>query len=184
MMQLTQITMILWFLWHFLMKKPFHFNPKISRFSKAKIVHNLKTVQLFDSIFFPGVISSPQLSITNKKPAKMLQNILNHTYHKNLYIMYIRNAKMLITRKPFNISTQFFFLGSFPPLSYLLLLPNHPKSSKKPSYKERSTLLSYPQTLVQLFRWFNSNFSGRRSIFSRSTLPKKYFGRGLGPKKQ
>ena len=140
MMQLTQITMILWFLWHFLMKKPFHFNPEISRFSKENIVHNLKTVQLFDSIFFPGVISSPQLPITNEKPAKMLQNILIHTYRKNLYIMYIRNAKMLITRKPFNISTQFFFLGSFPLLIYPLLLPNHPKSSKNSPYKERSTL--------------------------------------------
>ena len=128
MMQLTQITMILWIFWHFLMKKPFHFYPKISYFSKAKIVHNSKTVELEDLIFFPGVNSSPQLSIANEKPAETLKNTLNHTFFKNLYIIYIWNAKTRITQKPFNILTQFFFLGSFPLLSYPLLLPNHPKS--------------------------------------------------------
>ena len=128
MMQLTQITMILWIFWHFLMKKPFHFYPKISCFSKAKIVHNSKTVELFDLIFFPGVNSTPQLTITDDKPAKMLKNTLKNTYHKNLYIIYIRNAKTRITQKPFNILTQFFFLRPFPLLSYPLLSPNHPKS--------------------------------------------------------
>ena len=140
MMRLTQITMIFQFPRHFLMKNPFHLYPKISHFSKAKIVHILKTVQLFHSIFFPGIISSTQLSIYNEKPAKMLKNTLNYTCHKNQYIIYVRNAKTLITRTPFNISTQFFFLESFPLLSYPLLLPNHPKSSKKSPYKERRSL--------------------------------------------
>ena len=171
MMQLTQITMILYIFWHFLLKKPFHFHPKISWFSKAKIVHNSKLVELFDLIFFPGVNSSPQLSITNKKPAKILKNTLNHTYHKNLYMIYIGNAKTRITQKPFNISTQFFFLGPFPLLSYPLLLPNHPKSSKKSPYKERRSLRNHVSVESQSFKRQILNFDAG-SIFLWSTLPK------------
>ena len=52
------------------MKKLSHFHLEISSFWKAKNVYNLKTIQLFDPIFFPGVISSPQLSITIEKPPK------------------------------------------------------------------------------------------------------------------
>ena len=150
------------------MKKPFHFYPKISCFSKAKIVHNSKTVVLEDLIFFPGVNSSPQLSIANEKPAKTIKNTLNHTYFKNPYI---RNAKTRITQKPFNILTQFFFLGPFPLLSYPLLLPNHPKSSKKSPYKERRSLRNHVSVESQSFKRQILNFDAG-SIFLWSTLPK------------
>ena len=153
------------------MKKPFHFYPKISCFSKVKIVRNTKTVELFYLIFVPSVNSSPQLSITNEKPAKILKNTLKNTYHKNLYIIYIRNAKTRITQKPFNISTQFFFLGPFPLLSYPLLLPNHPKSSKKSPYKERRSLRNHVSVESQSFKRQILNFDAG-SIFLWSTLPK------------
>ena len=182
MMLLTPKTTISKILWLFLLKKPYHLCLENSILKEVKIAHILKTIQLFDSIFSLMSFSLLSCPLPLKKPQKMLKNTLDYAYHKNLKIRYTKNAKTLITWKPFNFSTQFFFQGSFPLLSYPSQVTNHPKCWKNPSYKERRLGLVCRQTLVQLFRWSNSNFSGRRSIFLRSTLPEKYFGRSLGSK--
>ena len=113
------------------MKKLFHFYPKISCFSKAKIVHNSKTVELFDLIFFPGVNSTPQLSITDEKPAKMLKNTLNYTCHKNQYIIYVRNAKKAHNSNTVQHFHPIFFPGVISPSKLSITIAKPPKKLKK-----------------------------------------------------
>ena len=182
MMRLTQITMFFKFFWHFLMKKLYHFYLEISTFTEAKIAHNLKTGWLFLLIFFSFVIFFPQLSITTEKTPNMLKNNQNYAYHKNLYIRYNKNAKTLVTWKPFNISTQFFFLGSFPLLSYPSPLANYPKGWKKPSYKERSSRQNHVFVESQSFKRLNLNFG--EDLFSCGPLfQSKHQDEGLRAKK-
>ena len=85
MMRLTPKTTISKILWLFLLKKPYHLCLENSILKEVKIAHILKTIQLFDSIFFPGVIFPSWLSITTKKKTqKMIKNTLDYAYHKNL----------------------------------------------------------------------------------------------------
>ena len=69
-MRLTPKTTISKILWLFLLKKPYHLCLENSILKEVKIAHILKTIQLFDSIFFPDVIFPPQLSITTQKTIK------------------------------------------------------------------------------------------------------------------
>ena len=131
MMRLTQITMIFQFPRHFFMKNSFHLCPKISHFSKAKIIHILKTVHLIHSIFFPGIISSTQLSIYNEKPAKMLKNTLNYTCHKNQYIIYVRNAKKAHNSNTVQHFHPIFFPGVISPSKLSITIAKPPKKLKK-----------------------------------------------------
>ena len=70
MMRLTPKTTISEILWLFLLKKPYHLCLENSILKEVKIAHILKTIQLFDSIFFPDVIFPPWLSITTQKNTK------------------------------------------------------------------------------------------------------------------
>ena len=148
-----------------------------------KIAYNLETTQFFSLIFFLLSFSLLNCPLPLKKTPKMLKKTLDFAYRKILYIRYDKNAKTLVTWKPFNIFTQFFFLGPFPLLSYPSPLPNHPKCWKKPSYKERRSRQNHVFAESQSFKRANSNFG--KDLFSGDPLfQSKHQEEGLRAKKR